>query len=385
MCAKAVSPGRLQELLTRNEQLTAILEMGDSGVLYAAAGGQVSHVNGMLRRMFLIDKSWQDALTLSLFEQHLVSLLEPTETERRPISAMLEQLARGEVAYTQRLSHLLRFASPRRAVVQVSACVSAQGDLVFYFRDVTVEFEVDRMKSEFLSTAAHELRTPLASIFGFTELMIARAMRPEQQQELLQTVHRQAQSLIHLINELLDLSRIESRQGKDFHRQHCRVDSIVTQTISGLLVQGDKRQVQLHLEHGSERILVDPEKTRQALLNVLSNAFKYSPQGGDIVLSLQLRTQAGGEEVGIRVLDHGMGMSTEHVRHVFDRFFRVNPSGAIPGTGLGMSLVKEIVEVQDGQVQVDSALGVGTAVTLWFPVATDFALSQPFPFMESLR
>jgi signal transduction histidine kinase len=123
---------------------------------------------------------------------------------------------------------------------------------------------------------------------------------------------------------------------------------------------------------------VDPDKTIQALLNVLVNAFKYSPLGGPIVLETLVRDDDGEQEAGFRVTDQGIGMSPEHVARVFERFFRADPSGKIPGTGLGMSLVKEITELQDGQVQVQSKLGQGTSVTLWFPIAPDFLLSRPF-------
>jgi signal transduction histidine kinase len=104
------------------------------------------------------------------------------------------------------------------------------------------------------------------------------------------------------INELWTF-RIEARQGKDFHRQQCRVDSIVRQTISGLLIKGDKRQVSISFNHEKQRILVDPDKTAQALLNVLSNAFKYSPQGGAIELDTLIRDVGPVQEVGIRVRD----------------------------------------------------------------------------------
>lgn len=369
----------VQALQARNEQLVAILEMGESGVIHAEANGLITHVNRALRRMFVIDETWQAQLTLNSFETQMSDMLDPAETLRKPITALRAQLARREAGMAPRLTEVIKLASPRRAVIQLSAGTTPQGGQVFYFRDITVEYEVDRMKSEFLATAAHELRTPLASIFGFTELMIARVMSPEKQRELLLTIHRQSQLLVNLINELLDLSRIESRQGKDFHRQHCRVDNLVKLTLQGLLVKGDRRQVSTHLPDGKERIMVDPEKTMQALLNVLSNAFKYSPQGGTIVLD----TLRKGSEVGLRVTDQGLGMAPEHLERIFDRFFRVDPSGKIPGTGLGMSLVKEITELQDGRVQIESQLGRGTAVTLWFPLAPDFLLSRPFSVDES--
>ena len=369
-------------LRQRIEQLRAIVEMGDTGVLYAQASGAVLHVNRHLCELFGIDDSHVSGLMLEAFARHLASLLAQEETDRDPIAGLFEAAPSGRSATPQPALRTLRLVLPRRMTLLMGHTFTPGGDLVLYFRDITHEDEVDRMKSEFLSTAAHELRTPLASIFGFAGLLMVRKMGPEQQREMLSTIHRQAQLLINLINELLDLSRIESRRGKDFHRQYCRVGTIIDQTIRGLLIKNDKRQVRLHLPHGAEAIMVDPEKTMQALLNVLSNAFKYSPGGGDIELSTELREEGAQRHVGIRVRDHGLGMSPEQVGRIFERFWRADPSGAIPGTGLGMSLVKEITELQDGTVQVESVLGEGTSVTLWFPLTADFVLSRPSDLQE---
>lgn len=364
--------------LQQLEQLRAIVEMGDSGVLYVSSHGEVAHVNHMLCQMLGIDDSRVAGLTLNAFEKHLGELLAPEESDRQPVSSLFGALIDGKVSGApDARSRTLRLVAPKHVTLEMTLALTPARDVVLYFRDVTSQTEVDRMKSEFLSTTAHELRTPLASIFGFAELMMTRKMGPEQQKELLGTIHRQAQLLINLINELLDLSRIESRQGKDFHRQFCRVGTIVNQTIKGLLVKNDRRQVKLHMPHGAECIMVDQEKTMQALLNVLSNAFKYSPNGGDIELETVLKDQDAERYVGIRVTDHGMGMTPEQLKRVFERFWRAYPSGAIPGTGLGMSLVKEITELQEGHVQVVSVPGQGTAVTLWFPLAADFVLSRP--------
>ena len=363
-------------LRQRVEQLRTMVEMGDSGVLYAVPSGAVLHVNRTLCQMLGIDDSRLIGLTLEAFEKHLGEMLAAEEEERLPVSALLDALLAGAGGAGPQ-TQTIRLVSPRHVTLRMTLTLTPARELVLYFRDITRETDVDRMKSEFLSTAAHELRTPLASIFGFAELLLTRKMAPEQQREVLSTVHRQAQLLINLINELLDLSRIESRQGKDFHRQFCRVGTIVDQTIRGLLVKNDKRQVKLHLPHGAECIMVDPDKTQQALLNVLSNAFKYSPQGGDILLETVLKEQGTERFVGMRVTDHGIGMTAEQLARIFERFWRADPSGAIPGTGLGMSLVKEITELQEGQVQIESMPGQGTAVTLWFPLTADFVLSRP--------
>lgn len=365
------------------EQLRAIVEMGDSGVLYVSARGEVMYVNHVLCQMFGIDDSRIAGLTLDAFEKHVGEMLASEESIRQPVSSLLDSLLDGKSpGVPATCNRTLRLVAPKHVTLEMTLALTPAREMVFYFRDVTSQTEVDRMKSEFLSTAAHELRTPLASIFGFAELMMTRKMGPEQQKELLGTIHRQAQLLINLINELLDLSRIESRQGKDFHRQFCRVGTIVDQTIKGLLVKNDKRQVKLHMPHGAECIMVDPEKTMQALLNVLSNAFKYSPNGGDITLDTVLKEKDADRYVGIRVTDQGMGMTPEQLNRVFERFWRADPSGAIPGTGLGMSLVKEITELQEGHVQVVSVPGQGTSVTLWFPLTADFVLSRPSEMVD---
>ena len=365
-------------------QLRTIIEMGDAGVLYADAAGTVLHANHRLCELVGIDDTWLDGLTLDAFERHLGQMLAADDPRRQPVSDLLDDLLAADGPAGGSQTTVIRLVSPRHVALRMSLTLTPARELLLFFRDVTRETEVDRMKSEFLSTAAHELRTPLASIFGFTELLLARQMPPVQQREILATVHRQADLLIKLINELLDLSRIEARQGKDFHRTLCSLNAIVRQTLRGLLVKDDSRQVRLQLTHGAESVMVDPDKTQQALLNVLSNAYKYSPGGGDIVLETVLKTQGGESFVGLRVTDQGIGMTTEQLARVFERFWRADPSGSIPGTGLGMSLVKEITELQDGHVQVESMPARGTAVTLWFPRTADFVLTRPSGLQELL-
>ena len=120
-------------------------------------------------------------------------------------------------------------------------------------------------------------------------------------------------------------------------------------------------------------VRADSKKLSQALGNVLSNAYKYSPEGGAVAIEL-IPPEAGGSRVGIRVSDQGIGMSSAQLSRVFERFYRADASGQIPGTGLGMSIVREIIELHGGEVSVDSTFGAGTQVTLWLPGAA--ALSE---------
>lgn len=251
---------------------------------------------------------------------------------------------------------------------EVRQNLGRSGETFFYFRDVTHQYEVDRIKSEFLATAAHELRTPLASILGFTELMIHRKFSDEKRKDLLETVHRQGTLLSNLIQELLDLSRIEARQGKDFHIEPTSLISIVrnaTETLAGR----DVSRPLIVAPIAECKVMADAAKIEQALVNLLTNAYKYSPNGGDVRLWVDTLERDGDSMVAVRVQDHGLGMTPDQLERAFERFYRADGSGNIPGTGLGLNLVKEIAEIHGGAVELSSEYGVGTTATLFLKVA----------------
>jgi signal transduction histidine kinase len=173
-----------------------------------------------------------------------------------------------------------------------------------------------------------------------------------------------------MVNELLDLARIEAGRGRDFVLELRELAPMVRETASALLMPGDPRRVECVPAEGDAQLVnVDAAKLRLALTNVLSNAYKYSRGQGAIRVSLPVRTRHERPEVGIQVQDEGVGMTPEQVNRVFERFFRADPGGQVVGTGLGMTLVKEIVEAMHGSVEVRSELGRGTTVTIWLPRA----------------
>jgi signal transduction histidine kinase len=209
----------------------------------------------------------------------------------------------------------------------------------------------------------------MVSVFGFTELLLNRPVGEERRREMLQTIHRQSGLLITMVNELLDLARIEARQGKDLHREPQPLGPLLRLAVDGMAGRGDDRGVELDCRHCEDWVCVDAEKFHRALTNVLSNAFKYSPDGGAVAVQTLSGSVDGLPAVGVRIRDQGMGMTPAQVARIFDRFYRADPSGHIPGTGLGMSLVREIVTLHGGTVEVDSQPGAGTAVTLWWPLS----------------
>ena len=159
-----------------------------------------------------------------------------------------------------------------------------EGESVLYLRDVTHEVEVDRMKSEFLSVAAHELRTPMVSVFGFTELLLNREYPEARRREILSTIHRQSSLLISMINDLLDLARIEARRGLELQPRETAVAELVRDTVERLRGLDAERGLRVKVSATAGHVWVDPGKASQALVNVLSNALKYSSPDSPVLI-----------------------------------------------------------------------------------------------------
>lgn len=374
-----------QQLQQRTARLNAVFDLSPDGFVVIDGDGCVSNVNPSFERMTGLTASSIIGQTKMVLEARLMALCESVEVVGVPASVPSFDSAKEATGddtdddaskpATRELLHL--HAPLSLTLVRRIRHDDNSHETVMYFRDLTQEVLVDRMKSEFLSMAAHELRTPMASIYGFTELLLNRVFDDNKRADMLGTIHRQAHILINLINELLDLARIEARRGKDFKRERQALRPLIESTADALLMHGDDRKVTVNLPSEPIELDVDTEKLSQAITNVLSNAYKYSPHGGEITLDVLTRMHNENKQVGIRVQDQGIGMSDAHMARLFERFFRADTSGNIPGTGLGMTIVKEIIELHGGNVQVNSELGRGTTVVLWLPEAGMEVLAEP--------
>lgn len=268
----------------------------------------------------------------------------------------------------------IELAKPRRHLLQCEVRNVHREDrtltgMAVYLRDITHEVELDRMKSEFLASAAHELRTPLTSVMGYAELLLSGRFSAERQADALNIILRQARWLVNMINELLDLARIESRAGMDFTIISQPLEPVVTETIAGIPVPAGRTPVVIgNMEDAL--VDIDSEKFKTVLNNVVTNAYKYS-SSGEVSLHLVRKVEHQTPWIGLRLTDHGIGMSEEEVAHVFDRFWRADTTGNIPGTGLGMSIANEIMRLLGGSIQIESTPEVGTTVTLWLPESVD--------------
>ncbi len=244
--------------------------------------------------------------------------------------------------------------------------------------DVTAEREINQMKNEFVSTVSHELRTPLTSIKGYVDLILDGEAGDinEIQREFLQIVKQNGDRLVDLINDLLDISRIESG------RIHLKIQPIdigdaiagAMDTFKAVLEQTDM-SVSVKVPKGLRHAAGDRDRVGQVLINLISNAIKYSPGGGSIVASARQRDN----QVLVSVKDTGIGISKEDQAHLFSKFYRVDSSLTrdIGGTGLGLSICKTIIELLGGQIWVDSTVGKGSTFSFTLPIAPKELVRTP--------
>jgi signal transduction histidine kinase/HAMP domain-containing protein len=360
---------RTRELNERSEQLNAIFTLSPDGLVSFDGNRRIMFANQAFLAMTGMEADAVIGLDETVFSERLAGRCLPGARFEGVAALRADRAARddGEACgETAERRHVFELAGPGGRVIDVGIRLSATGNVsqILYFSDVTHETEVDRMKSEFLSAAAHELRTPMASIYGFAELLLAQDFDEEMRREVVTTIFKQSELMASIINELLDLARIESRRGKDFVLEPVVLQEVVAEAVSGYKPPNGRPAPAVPDAEAPLHIRVDRKKIQQALLNVLSNAYKYSPQGGEV--GIAYRHEDG--RYGIEVRDRGIGMTPEQCSRVFERFYRADDSGTILGTGLGMSIVKEIVELHGGRVDVRSSPGEGSVVTLWIPV-----------------
>lgn len=369
------------ELARRTYQLDAVFSLSPDGfVLFGA--GRVARVNQAFLNLTGLAESELLGLDEQAFDAALAALCDPEqpypacqnrgERSSTPLSTARGFTAREQaIADNLQLFHLLRQRKILKRSLQQGQNEGQAANRVMYFRDVTHEVDVARKKSEFLSTAAHELRTPLASIYGFVELLLQRDYDAATRRDLLERVYRQAGNLARLLNELLDLSRIEMRAGKDFEIRSQPLAPVVRHACSALLTPESPRDITLRIPEDLPDVALDAEKFEQVLINVLSNSLKYSSLDAPIELGVYLRDTATGRQACVSIKDCGIGMTQEQVERVFERFYRADKNSAIPGAGLGMTLVKEIIDMHGGWIAIKSQLGKGTEVCLCLPVSRE--------------
>jgi signal transduction histidine kinase/DNA-binding response OmpR family regulator len=256
--------------------------------------------------------------------------------------------------------------------VKTSPALDKEGNLLGYVRtihDITLEKEVDLMKSEFISTVSHEFRIPLTSIKGYIDLILEGDAGDinETQQEFLAIVKKNSDRLINLINDFLDISRIESGRIQ-FKMVSLNIGEVIEEVITSFRELMERKGMILNLSilEGLSQVRADRDRIIQVLNNLVSNAIKYTDAGGKITIAVR----QDGNHLVISVSDTGAGISPEDQRNLFDKFYRVDSTltQEIGGSGLGLSICKTIVEKHDGDIWVNSEVGKGSTFSFSLPV-----------------
>jgi len=257
--------------------------------------------------------------------------------------------------------------------VHLSPVIAASGEFlgaVAVFRDVSQELEINRAKTEFVNTVAHELRTPLTSIKGFVDLMLEdEEYAMDEIREMLKMIQSSGDRLNHLIEDLLDVSRIEA--GKvSFRQEPVDLIAAIDYTIAASYIQSASKRLELSsfVPDDLPLVLGDRDRLIQVLTNLISNAIKYTPAGGQVLVSAQAQNRL----VRVDVMDSGIGISPADQKHLFEKFFRVKDPAVeqVTGTGLGLSIAKGIVEMHGGRIWVESELGAGSTFSFTLPMYT---------------
>ncbi len=247
--------------------------------------------------------------------------------------------------------------------------------------------ELDRLKSNFLATVSHELRTPLTSIIGYSEMLeggLAGALSSEQQ-EFVTTIRQKGDQLLALITSLLDMSKLE-RGRLSIARQPVDAAALVDEVVTTVTPTARRKGVTLdvHVDSALPTLSADPIRLRQVLINLTDNAIKFTPSGGHVELGARATTMGddgGGSRLGLALMaaptraialtvrDTGIGMNTAELPRIFDAFYQVDGSSTREhgGAGLGLSIVKRLVEAHGGTIEVESKTGEGTTFTVTVP------------------
>ena len=244
--------------------------------------------------------------------------------------------------------------------------------------------ELDHLKSRFFANISHEFRTPLTLILGPLEKFLSRTSEASEDQRVYQMMQRNAQRLLHLINQLLDLSKLEAGCLTLETKPAAIVPFLKAMALSFTSL-AERQQIQYHVRYpgGQPVVYFDADKLEKIITNLLSNAFKFTPEGGTITVTVKLHPTQEKSDLSIhrkadlplrtlelKVQDSGMGLSEALTQRVFDRFYQVDVSqnGEQQGSGIGLSLVRELVELHGGEVSVESQPGQGTCFTVGLPV-----------------
>jgi signal transduction histidine kinase/HAMP domain-containing protein len=337
---------RLDALEADDQLMTAVLESLEEGVLAVDERGMVIRINQRARTLLGVQAPLPFARELLPREHTLREAIEQ--------ASVGTSMPPSEVAMHDR-------------TVAVASRPLRTGGGVVTVLDLTVVRRLETIRRDFVANVSHELKTPLTAVSGYAETLLDDGIPSEQRQRFVETIRENATRMQRIVDDLLDLSRIESGGWRP-NVSTVEVAGIVTDVFTALQSAASAKGLTLvaNVVPGATHVRVDPTAFRQIVTNLVENAVRYTREGG-----VTLRTRAADGGVWVEVSDTGIGIAPEHLPRIFERFYRVDAgrSRAEGGTGLGLAIVRHLAEAHGGRVEATSAVGRGTTVGVWLPAA----------------
>jgi PAS domain S-box-containing protein len=345
-------------------RVRAVMDATSEGILLIGRDGVMGYHNRRFLDLFGLEAEQIDGQPLASLEGPVNRIFDAPDEFRRSILQAAKRPGEDTRFLTKQ-----HYPEVRDLEVSAAPVTDREGrDLgrLHAFRDVTRERELDRMKDEFVSLVSHELRTPLTSIKGYVDLLIDgdAGEVTEEQKEFLEIVKNNSDRLVLLVNDLLDVSRIEAGR-INLRMQPVDLAGCIDEVATSLrpLMEQKRQSLKLEVSADLPQVRADRDRVVQIMTNLLSNAHKYTLEGGAVTV----RAQASEDEVQVEVSDTGVGMTADERDKLFTKFFRAqNPATQnVSGTGLGLNIVKSLVEKQGGRIWVTSEPMEGS--TLYSP------------------
>ena len=345
---------QIRNLTTESNHLSVILDTMADGVIVVNSNGQVELMN--LSAEWMLESPNREADRIQLAEvvrdHEILQLVSEARRTRQTRQAELE------------LVHRRRFLN----VIATPLSEGSDEGVLLTLQDVTRLWQVETTRREFVSNVSHELRSPLAAIRAMTETLQDGALNDtDTAQDFLTRILNDTQRMTTMVNELLELSRLESGQAP-IHLAPVSLESVVAEIESRFDVSPDHERLKLetNVPDGIPLVMGEADKLNQVLANLVENAVKVTGDGGLISIS----ANATDRWVEVKVSDNGIGIAREHLPHVFERFYKVDRSRRDGGTGLGLAIAKHLVQAHGGDIKVESVEGEGSAFSFTLPRAS---------------
>jgi two-component system phosphate regulon sensor histidine kinase PhoR len=331
----------LTALRAERDLLDGILSGMAEGVLVVGPDGRIVLMNAALRAMLLVAGQPEGRNML-----HVI--------RNADLSELLDR-ARGGAASEMELE--LGGLRPRRALVRATALEREPGSVLAVVVDLTELRRLEAVRRDFVANASHELRSPLTSIRAAAETLESACDDPDSARRFIDLIVRNADRLQNLVDDMLELSRIESREVQ-LELRVLALDAVAERVVAQHLPRAEMKRITLDCASGMPAVRADRRALEHVLGNLIDNALKYCAEGAAVRVS----AVAENGRVRISVADNGPGIAPQHLERIFERFYRVDAgrSRELGGTGLGLAIVKHLVEAMDGTVSVESRVGAGS-------------------------